>query len=51
MPRTTGVNQQNVLQVSHLKFKNEHVSEQTTQHWGYYQKSKTSAEPLAQKRG
>jgi hypothetical protein len=33
MPRATGINQPNVLQVSHLKFKSEHVSEQMTQHW------------------
>jgi hypothetical protein len=51
MPRATGVNQPNILQVSHLKFKNEHVSEQMTQHWGYYQKSKTSVEPFARKWG
>jgi hypothetical protein len=29
--RATGVNQPNILQIFHLKFKNEHVSEQTTQ--------------------
>jgi hypothetical protein len=51
MPRATGVNQPNVLQVCHLKFKDKHVIEQTTQHWGQYQKSKTNAEPFAQKWG
>jgi hypothetical protein len=51
MPRATGANQPNIFQVSHLKFKNKHLSEQTTQHWGEYQKSKTSAEQFAQKWG